>query len=258
MKEGIALFNFNFVFSGTPFPLLDIFLGVLTVGGTALATFLAARYTGKNANDIAEKSNEFQQQQLYEDKKEDAVIQFLVNFNTLIFAVTTFYDFHNDDRRVKALSPLYKKEYVHTSPKHRSYIDIDSIKIKNVNDLGEEVLNQTKELDTLNLEMDNSLIKIKRYPKKDDFEFINKKVSEIFHYFRYIRTSAYSYARSTKLDNHLIAVQLVHLVNDVGEIAENRKTDPNFTTSADPFLQALFRAEAYKEPVNKIIKKYLN
>lgn len=251
------MFNFDFTFLNGGLPVADIIVGGLTVAGTAAATYLAAKHTGKNANEIAEINNEFQERQLYESKKEDALIKFLITFNSIAYNIEDFYSVHKDEMRIKSFTPSYHRKHESTSPKHRSYIDHTKVTVDSVNALGIEILNQTSEMDDLYLTISNDLFRIKKYIKEDDFKNVEEKLNNIIHYFKHIRTNAYSFSQTTRLNNHLMAIQLVHLTNDIGEIKFKRKENPGFTTTADPYLQALFKLEEFKNPIKETVEKYM-
>lgn len=251
------MFNFDFTFLSDPFSITDIVVGLLTVGGTALATYLAAKYAGKNANDIAEKNNRFQEKQLYNSKKEESLIQFLVIFNSLSFTIEDFYGLHKDDMRITAFNPVYEEKYKNWSPKYRDYINLDEIKVQNLNDLGQEIIIQTDEIEHIVIELDNNLLKIKRYLSEDDYNEVRDSIKTIIYYYKYIRTNAYSFSKAKNLNNHLYSVDLIFLHSDINLINSERATQPNFTTSADPFLHAYFKLQEYKNPIINKIESYI-
>lgn len=205
------MFNFDFTFLSDPFSITDIVVGLLTVGGTALATFLAAKYAGKNANEIADKNNQHQRELQEYLLKENSLNQLLLSYNNLFHYIESFYDEHNDQIRINALDITYDWDKVEDQNQMQNYINDASITLKGLNDLGNVVINQVKDLQVLENEVNNNLLKCKKHFNEDEYQKLKSKLRGTVRSFKYILRDGSVLSGTDNITIRAMGMHLIHL-----------------------------------------------
>ncbi|AKG74184.1 hypothetical protein [Salinicoccus halodurans] len=207
------MFSFDFTFLNSGLPVADIIIGGLTVAGTALATFLAAKYTGKNANDIADKNNKHQRKLQEDLLKEESLNQLLISYNNLFHYIESFYDEHNDQIRINSLNINYDWHRVENQNEMENYINDASITLKGLNDLGNVVINQVKDLQGLETQVNNNLLKCKKYFNEEEYQKLESKLYGTVRSFKYILRDGSVLSGTKNLSIRGMGLHLIHLYN---------------------------------------------
>ncbi|MEY8559615.1 hypothetical protein AALF85_02730 [Jeotgalicoccus halotolerans] len=207
------MFNFDFTFLSNPFSITDIVVGLLTVGGTALATYLAAKYAGKNANDIADKNNKHQRKLQEDLLKEENLNQLLISYNNLFHYIESFYDEHNDQIRINSLNIIYDWHRVENQNQMENYIDDSSITLKGLNDLGNVVINQVKDSPVLENVVNNNLLRCKKYFSNVEYQELESKLSGTVRSFKYLLRDGAVLSGTANISNRAMGLDLIHLYN---------------------------------------------
>lgn len=207
------MFNFDFTFLSNPFSITDIVVGLLTVGGTALATYLAAKYAGKNANDIADKNNKHQRKLQEDLLKEENLNQLLISYNNLFHYIESFYDEHNDQIRINSLNIIYDWHRVENQNQMEKYIVDSSITLNGLNDLGNVVINQVKDLPVLENEVNNNLLRCKKYFSKEEYQELESKLRGTVRSFKYLLRDGSVLSGTANISIRAMGLHLIHLYN---------------------------------------------
>jgi hypothetical protein len=191
----------------------EIIIGVLTVLGTAFATFLAAKYTGKNANKIADENNEHQRILQQELLKEENLNHLLIAYNQLYYYIESFYDEHNDQVRINALNAEYDWINVKDQNQMQNYIIDSSLTLIDLNNLGSVVVTQAKDINNLESDLNNNLLKCKKYFEVDDFNNLDQRFRSIIEGFKYVLRDGTILSGTENISIRGMAINLIHLYN---------------------------------------------
>ncbi|MEK4555281.1 hypothetical protein [Jeotgalicoccus sp. FSL K6-3177] len=226
--------HFDFHFLNSSIPLENIVIGILTVVGTAIATYLAAKYSGNIANNIAKNNNENLWNIENKNREIDTINNLYIAYNKFNIYVESFFDSKKDNERVNILNLKYDySNNAFSYYKEEQFIKVEDINIEDSKKLGELIIEQTSDYSWLVIELQNQLLLSRKYFEIDKYKELESLINSYKSHLDYILNCAISLKSKYNPGYKGIARDLVYLNNRSIRIRYIYKNKGEFKLESD-------------------------